>query len=113
MTRFIIAVGIATTIAAFGGTARADMGIPNIPAQPLITQTAPGVVTEAMPSFVGVTQPVVTERFAQNVLSGAMPSFIAPTENGSGGVAYAQIGRVRSTAPTALAKNGSRKKVSG
>lgn len=113
MTKFIIAAGLATALAAFSGTAHADMGIPNLPALPLTTQTVAGVATEAMPSFVGTPRPVITERFAQTVPTGAMPTFVPPSGDGSNGIAYAQIGRVQSTAPKAFADKALSVKTAG
>lgn len=102
MNKFILAATLVTALAGFAGTAHADMGIPNIPAQPLTTQTAAGVVGEAMPVFNGTPRPVVADQFAQTIVGENEPTLVAPTDNGTGGVAYAQIGRANKAITTAL-----------
>ena len=103
MTKFILAAAMATGLIGFVGVAQADMGIPNLAAQPLTTQVAVGVVGEAMPHFTGPARPVVSEQFAQSAVGEDAPSFTAPTQGDANGAAYAQIGRPQKTASVAVA----------
>lgn len=106
MSKFILTAALVTALVGFAGTAQADMGIPNIPAQPLTTQTTVGVVGETMPVFNGTPSPVVAETFTQATLGERAPTFAAPADNGANGtngVAYAQIGRINRVVPMALA----------
>lgn len=105
MNKFLLTATLATALVGFAGAAHADMGIPDIAAQPLTTQTANGVMGQAMPTFNGPAHAVVSEQFAQNAVGEKAPTFVAPTENGTNGVAYAQIGRMQTVAPVALAGN--------
>ena len=103
MSKFILTTALVTALVGFAGTAQADMGIPNIPAQPLTTQTTVGVVGETMPVFNGTPRPVVAETFTQATVGESAPTFAAPADNGTNGVSYAQIGRINRVVPMALA----------
>lgn len=97
------------TFAAFGiaavtsvGIALADQGIPNLPAQPLVSMTAPGVVGQAYPVFGGAQRPVVAERFDTDRGSQSYPDFTPPSRIGQRG--NIQIGAVQTgQSPTDLA----------
>ncbi|MGC9269383.1 hypothetical protein [Acidiphilium sp.] len=103
MTKFVFAAVIAAGLTGLGSTAYAGMGIPDLTAQPITTQTTPDVIGEVMPQVAGPARPVVAERFNQAVVGEATPEFGSPNRRRDNGPAYAQIGRVQSTAAASLA----------
>lgn len=97
MTRLITFAALAMAATTSIGIALADQGIPNVPARPVISMTAPGVAGEGYPLFGGQTRPVVSERSASNAGYQSYPDFIVPSSNERLGAA--QLGRVQGERP--------------
>jgi hypothetical protein len=95
MNKFFFAATVAASLLGAGAIAQADQGIPVMPALPVVSQTAPGVMTGAMPQFNSIPTPVIAARAATNSYGENAPTFAIPTSDGASGVAYAQIGRIQ------------------
>ncbi|HEX7390399.1 MAG TPA: hypothetical protein VF286_09820 [Acidiphilium sp.] len=84
----IAALAVATVVGA--GSANA-MGIPDLPAQPLVATQTPAVMGEADPAFGAPVAPVISAHVASQTIGQNYPAFIAPDQN----IQYAQVGHIQ------------------
>lgn len=97
MNKFILATTVAVGIFGFGTMAYADQGIPVLLAQPLVAQTAQGMIGEGMPAFSGAATPIGSAQFTSNAIGESAPIFVNLTQNDDNGADYAQTGRPQRT----------------
>lgn len=99
MRNLMIAATLAIATIAGAGTAMAGEGIPALPAQPLVSATAPSVAGQAYPTFGSRHRPVVSDQFTAVTGGQNYPTFAAPHQTSR--LASSQIGRVNGPVATA------------
>jgi hypothetical protein len=90
MKHLTFAAAFALITLAGAGSAFADQGIPVLPAQPLVSSAATGVIGEAYPTFQVAGSPVISEPVIPTNGAQSYPNFATP--DNSTQLAQAQIG---------------------
>lgn len=89
-----VAAMVAAATLAGVGTSFADVGVPVLPARPLVAVSAPGIVGQTYPAFAVQHRPVVSERFATRTTGQRVATFVTPRQSSTTRFAQAQVGRV-------------------
>ena len=98
MKNILVAAALVAATIVGAGAAQAGQGIPNLPAQPVVSASAPAVIGEAYPAFGAAATPVVSARIADVTVGQNYPTIAAPHQ----ATRFAQVGQVQghSASPT-------------